>query len=62
MTGKTIKEVIEGQMDGWDDAYILKMTDGTMYLLESGSGSSRGILSCELIDDIPEQFSTEAIT
>lgn len=56
MIGKTIKEIIEGEKDGWDIAMILKMTDNTMYMIESGSGNSRGILFYEEIKEIPNDF------
>lgn len=55
MTGKTIQEITEGYLHD-NECLIFKMTDGTMFLLRSGSSSSDGILSCEQIAEIPAGF------
>lgn len=58
LEGKTILEVVEGEDDNWDQACVLKMTDGTMFYVKSGSASSMGILDIEEItsDELTKNF------
>jgi hypothetical protein len=59
MKGKTILEIIQGEDDDWDDAVIIKMTDGTIYYIKSGSGSSHGMLDIKEVPEIPKTFKSK---
>ena len=55
MVGKTIQEAIEG-LSNDNECLIFKMTDGTIFILKSGSSSGDGVLHCEELSSIPKDF------
>lgn len=59
LVGKTIKSIIEGEKDNWDIAWVVHTTDGNMFIIESGSASSQGVMYCEQITEIPKDFKAD---
>lgn len=53
--GKTVESVKYGKTEG-NEAVILHMTDGSMYLFESGSRSSFGCLLVARIENLPQDW------
>jgi hypothetical protein len=56
LIGKTISNIELGEIDEWDQAIIIHTTEKEMYLLQSGSNSSHGMIDLEFINNYPEKW------
>lgn len=55
LEGRTIKNIITGQLDD-EDAIIFEMSDGNIYMVQSGSYSGFGGLVVKELCKYPDEF------